>query len=76
MKKEFEKYYWHIVYWRNRDFIRTRYKPEKVGQVVGFKDKIKDRKGINNKKQDIDTIVKYKFLFRGTSKELKEWLAK
>jgi len=33
--KMVKKLYWYVVYWRNKAFLSTRFKPNKVGSVFG-----------------------------------------
>ena len=69
-----QKYY--IVYWRNKDFVRTRYRPMKVGQIFAVDNGIDgtNRKGFNEKNKNFAIIEKAKLLFTGTHKEFVEWL--
>jgi len=71
-----KKLYWYVVYWRNKKFLRTRFKPNKVGSVFGCKDKYDDlcRKGID-KTGDFKIVEKYAFLGRMTRAEFKKWIA-
>lgn len=68
--------YWYIAIWRNDEFLRTRYKPDRVGRIVGFTDRLQDsqRRGLNQKKRDFEIVNRYKFLVRGNAQELENYL--
>ena len=68
--------YWYVVYWRNKKFLRTRFKPNKLGSVFGVSEEYKDecRKGVD-KTGDFKIVEKYSFLGRMTRAEFKKWIA-
>ena len=76
MSDRTKRLFWYIVIWRNDAFARTRYKPMKVGSIVGIQNKPEGlrRIGLNDKKRDFETVERYKFLMRGTGKQLKTYL--
>ena len=65
---------WYVVYWRNKEFIRTRFRPEKAGTIFGMKERSNQRMGLNRKKGNFEVVEKHKFLMKGTAIELKKWL--
>ena len=69
------KLYWYIVYWRNKKFLKTKFKPNKVGSIVGAKEKGNDlcRKGID-KNGDFKIVEKYAYLGYMTKEKFKEWI--
>ena len=68
--------YWYVIYWRNKKFLRTRFKPNKLGSVFGVKEKYEDkcRKGVD-KKGNFKIVEKYSFLCYRTRAEFKKWIA-
>jgi len=71
-----KKKYWYVVYWRNKLFFRTHYKPMKVGSIIGYDTRPEDscRSGYHEKTNHFGIVEKYKFLFRGTFNEFKKWI--
>ena len=67
---------WYIVIWRNPAFVRTRYKPQAVGTIEGIEGRRtnNERLGLNAKARDYQRENRYKFLMRGTGKQLKAFL--
>ncbi len=68
--------YWYVVYWRNKKFLKTRFKPNKLGSVFGVKEEYKDdcRKGVD-KLGNFKIVEKYAFLGYKSRAEFKKWLA-
>lgn len=69
------KLHWYITIWRNKDFLRTRYRPYKVGSIIATKERYENnmRVGLNNKTRNFEAVNKMVKIFHGTKKEFKDW---
>ena len=75
-----KKLFWYVVYWRNKLFFKTKYKPSKIGSVLGMKEKPQlhqgylSRAGFHRKTGTFRIVEKYAYLGYMTRKEFKKWI--
>ena len=75
-----KKLYWYVVYWRNKMFFRTKYRPNKTGSIMGMKKPANKhygfsaRAGFHRKTRTFRIVEKYIYLGRMTKSEFKKWI--
>ena len=81
MEVRMKKLYWYVVYWRNKAFLRTRFKPHKAGMVFGSEKPAQRynghwcRMGLDEKSKDFKVVEKYAPLGHMSRVEFKKWIA-
>lgn len=76
-----KKLYWYVVYWRNKKFLRTRFKPNKLGAVIGMEEQADRfsncycRLGLDKNSKDFKIVEKYAPICHKTKAEFKKWIA-